>query len=393
MFRRIMDTLESLQHLVPEADAQNLRGLVEELEAELVRPPRMGSGGAAAAAAAAAADEPPAAPPHDERGVFLPIQVWDEIQQALRCSISYNLFRNPVVASDGHTYERVQIEEWFRRRNTSPFTREELDRDPGLQGMRPRLFPNRTLQSLVNLLRVYIPGPDPGEEQSPRRARRSALFSEDGFTTQDNLSPADSDLDSDDPRRGTLDFPLLNVDLFGFATPSRRQQRALPQPRRVQVDPWAGERAQVGRLFAALKSQPVQVELAMEILQEEHLPGLNDPDVMRRSRSRTALHWAVIQQCHQVALRILARPDFTAIFALERGRSALWRVSSLGNTEGHQQVCRAIVDRAISAEGFSERVQEQIRASMEKAMQAGNHRIFRYLRRVLAQHLGQPVEQ
>jgi len=42
---------------------------------------------------------------------------------------------DPVVASDGHTYERMAIEEVLRSANTkSPLTREEL---------RPELVPNR----------------------------------------------------------------------------------------------------------------------------------------------------------------------------------------------------------------------------------------------------------
>eukprot|EP00759_Apiculatamorpha_spiralis_P003175 PhF_6_TR11536/c0_g1_i1/m.18517 len=40
------------------------------------------------------------------------------------CPISRLVMTDPVMATDNHTYERSQIEEWFRHNNTSPLTRE-----------------------------------------------------------------------------------------------------------------------------------------------------------------------------------------------------------------------------------------------------------------------------
>ncbi|CAF1446772.1 unnamed protein product [Adineta steineri] len=45
---------------------------------------------------------------------------------ALLCPITLELFRNPVVAQDGHTYERQAIEEWIRKYGTSPLTNQQL---------------------------------------------------------------------------------------------------------------------------------------------------------------------------------------------------------------------------------------------------------------------------
>jgi|AntAceMinimDraft_1070359.scaffolds.fasta_scaffold37004_1 hypothetical protein len=43
------------------------------------------------------------------------------------CPISYALMRDPVLAPDGHSYERQKIEEWFGRGNTvSPMTNAEM---------------------------------------------------------------------------------------------------------------------------------------------------------------------------------------------------------------------------------------------------------------------------
>ena len=39
---------------------------------------------------------------------------------ALCCPISMEIMRDPVIAADGHTYERVEIESWFANNRTSP---------------------------------------------------------------------------------------------------------------------------------------------------------------------------------------------------------------------------------------------------------------------------------
>ena len=39
-----------------------------------------------------------------------------------RCPISHLIFRNPVVAEDGFTYERKAITEWMEKKETSPMT-------------------------------------------------------------------------------------------------------------------------------------------------------------------------------------------------------------------------------------------------------------------------------
>jgi hypothetical protein len=44
----------------------------------------------------------------------------------LICPITKNLMTNPVQASDGHTYERSAIEEWFKTLQVSPVTKEPL---------------------------------------------------------------------------------------------------------------------------------------------------------------------------------------------------------------------------------------------------------------------------
>ncbi|UJR37737.1 hypothetical protein I4U23_030432 [Adineta vaga] len=66
----------------------------------------------------------------------------------LICPITFTLFREPVVAKDGHTYERTAIIEWIQRNGTSPFTREPIT----IEG----LCPNYAMKNLVEAFREDI---------------------------------------------------------------------------------------------------------------------------------------------------------------------------------------------------------------------------------------------
>ena len=60
----------------------------------------------------------------------------------LVCPITFSLFSDPVIAEDGHTYERSAIIDWIQHKNTSPLTREPIT----IEGLRP----NHLVRSLVN---------------------------------------------------------------------------------------------------------------------------------------------------------------------------------------------------------------------------------------------------
>ena len=54
----------------------------------------------------------------------------DTVPYRLKCSISKELMRDPVVALDGYTYEREEIEKWFKNGNKiSPITGALLEKD------------------------------------------------------------------------------------------------------------------------------------------------------------------------------------------------------------------------------------------------------------------------
>lgn len=58
------------------------------------------------------------------------------LETTLVCPISLQLFEDPVLAEDGHTYERAAITEWIRLNGTSPLTRQPLQID----GLRPNII-------------------------------------------------------------------------------------------------------------------------------------------------------------------------------------------------------------------------------------------------------------
>jgi len=46
--------------------------------------------------------------------------------QAFLCPISHELMRDPVIASDGYTYEHREILKWLSKNRTSPMTRQPI---------------------------------------------------------------------------------------------------------------------------------------------------------------------------------------------------------------------------------------------------------------------------
>ena len=66
----------------------------------------------------------------------------EEVSEDLCCSITCELMKDPVVAGDGHTYERVAVTQWFASgARTSPTTNERLDN--------LTLVPNHTVRRLI----------------------------------------------------------------------------------------------------------------------------------------------------------------------------------------------------------------------------------------------------
>jgi hypothetical protein len=58
------------------------------------------------------------------------------------CSITHEIMTDPVITSDGHTYERSAIEKWLNYNNQSPMTREIITKDS--------IVPNIALRDIIS---------------------------------------------------------------------------------------------------------------------------------------------------------------------------------------------------------------------------------------------------
>ena len=63
-----------------------------------------------------------------------------KIRDEFICPITYELMREPVVASDGHTYEKSAIEKWLKTSHTSPRNGDPID---------GTIIPNYNLKKLI----------------------------------------------------------------------------------------------------------------------------------------------------------------------------------------------------------------------------------------------------
>lgn len=63
-----------------------------------------------------------------------------KIRDEFICPITYELMRDPVVASDGHTYEKAAIEKWLKHHQISPRNGEP---------MAPLTLPNMNMKKLI----------------------------------------------------------------------------------------------------------------------------------------------------------------------------------------------------------------------------------------------------
>jgi len=65
------------------------------------------------------------------------------------CPISRQCMQDPVVLSDGHSYERRHIERWLEHHSTSPVSGLELPHQSGLELPHQALFPNHGLRNAI----------------------------------------------------------------------------------------------------------------------------------------------------------------------------------------------------------------------------------------------------
>ena len=69
------------------------------------------------------------------------------IPNEFKCPISRNIMKNPVILSDGHSYDRIYIEEYIKDKPISPITNKPL--------IFPYLIPNWNLRKLITSYVLY----------------------------------------------------------------------------------------------------------------------------------------------------------------------------------------------------------------------------------------------
>ena len=67
-----------------------------------------------------------------------------DLQPFLQCSITQEIMNDPVVAEDGHTYEREALARWLSEKNSSPLTGQPIG---------TRMVPNHAVKSIIANLR------------------------------------------------------------------------------------------------------------------------------------------------------------------------------------------------------------------------------------------------
>ena len=97
--------------------------------------------------------------------MWRPAMMDELIAQELLCPISQELLTVPVLAEDGHIYDRSRIEQWLERSRTSPITRARMG---------TTLRPVPVLARIVDLL-VARGALDDDLQESWRDARRDAI--------------------------------------------------------------------------------------------------------------------------------------------------------------------------------------------------------------------------
>lgn len=72
----------------------------------------------------------------------------DERLKCYECPISHRIMKDPVLAKDGYTYEKIEITKWLAIKNSSPITREELHVE--------ELMPNRLAKDEIDRLNTQL---------------------------------------------------------------------------------------------------------------------------------------------------------------------------------------------------------------------------------------------
>lgn len=212
------------------------------------------------------------------------------LREECECPILHGPCEDPVVASDGKTYERQAIEDWLRRHGTSPLTRAKL---------LPALFPNHMAAAVL------------------RQLRKSGMISE-------------SDEEEDEERMPVGPGSLLT------AIRAREKAQALKLLRRKKLPGLAKVDRESGGTVLHWAIQERLPEVALAILGRSDFKSVNSENRLKQ----TALMLAASSGSLPICEGILQRADFVKAQARD--------IYGLRAVEWAKD--RAVVERLQSAE-------------------------------------------
>jgi hypothetical protein len=158
----------------------------------------------------------------------------DDIPEEYICPITQDFMRDPVIAEDGHTYEREAITAWLTKHSTSPITREYISHerllsDPTLKKMIEDFVKERQQQMMEKQLKLkerVLHSSSEDEIEEIRVSKQSKLKTKD-FEERVPLMTDDADVQTK---------PLDNKEENLKTWEARRKKQALIQQRLGHVE-------------------------------------------------------------------------------------------------------------------------------------------------------------
>uniref|UniRef100_A0A6B2KZ06 RING-type E3 ubiquitin transferase n=1 Tax=Arcella intermedia TaxID=1963864 RepID=A0A6B2KZ06_9EUKA len=110
-------------------------------------------------------------------------KVSEDIPDEFICPITQEVMKDPVIAEDGHTYERANLMRWLQNNDTSPMTRGKINKDI--------IIPNRALKGQIEAFLEKRGGGETKKKESKQKKPKKNLklhpaFQSISSTTKDN---------------------------------------------------------------------------------------------------------------------------------------------------------------------------------------------------------------
>jgi len=137
----------------------------------------------------------------------VPLTRGQELRDEFTCPITRSLMRVPVIAADGHTYDRAAIERWLAHHDNSPRTGEVLEHR--------LLVPNHNLKRLIDDLVREGGGGLYSAKEAERDARRTFDTVEETRAARARTPPTPGLGERVDRRASLVSEPVLLLQCLG----------------------------------------------------------------------------------------------------------------------------------------------------------------------------------